>query len=515
MPIASGVGVLQSLADGPADPADPEAAAVAAGLRYVSDRRPGIRRRRAGKGFAYTDPAGQPVRDRATLARIRAIVIPPAWTDVWICTRANGHIQATGRDARGRKQYRYHARFREARDAAKYERMIAFGEALPRIRERAEQDLRLPGMPRERILGAVVRLLDETSIRVGNEEYRKQNHSFGLTTLRTATRQTRRERGVRFEFVGKGGKQHRVELHDRKLARVIRECQELPGQELFQYLDEDGLRRTVESDDVNAYLREISGGDFTAKDFRTWNGTVVAMRLLRVCPPCESAAAAKRQVTQAIKSVAEVLGNTAAVCRKAYVHPVVVNAYLEGSLQPEAGLDKPDDGLSEEEMCVLELLRRSAEEQPQGRVALLLRRLGLGQILQRLLPVAALDQVAAELDVLLQHVARHARALPPRAQILDVVEGGCRAHAQAVPPELGSEQQSSAPRVVGIRDQERGAESALREHSGRTLGFVDGAQRRRIAHDDQRGRRQVRRCHPSAMQLVPGHVHAERAHPLV
>jgi DNA topoisomerase I len=342
--------------------ADPAEAASAAGLRYVSDTRPGFGRRRVGTGFSYTATDGQTIRDPAVLRRIRALAVPPAWTDVWICPSPNGHIQATGRDARGRKQYRYHERFREVRDAGKYERLIAFGEALPRIRQRTTADLGQRGMPREKVLAAVVQLLDQTSIRIGNEEYRRQNKSFGLTTLRNRHAHLDGST-VRFEFVGKGGKLHRVSLQDRRLARVIKQCQELPGQELFQYMDEDGLRRNVESDDVNTYLREISGGDFSAKDFRTWNGTVLALRYLRVCEPSTSVTAGKRQLTQAIKSVAEALGNTVAVCRKAYVHPVVVNSYLEGSLEPEAGLAPTgaDEGLSEEEQCVLSLLRSRAE----------------------------------------------------------------------------------------------------------------------------------------------------------
>jgi len=338
---------------------DPAESAAEAGLRYVSDEQPGIRRKPSGRGFAYVAPDGAAVRDPHTLLRIRHLVIPPAWTNVWICPSPNGHIQATGRDARGRKQYRYHARWTEVRDTAKYERLQAFAEALPHIRAATERDLRQPGVPRTKVLAAVVRLLEETSIRIGNEEYRRENSSFGLTTMRDRHAEFEGST-LRFRFKGKGGKEHIVELHDRRLAPIVRQCQDIPGQELFQYLDEDGQRHAIESSDVNAYLREISGGDFTAKDFRTWNGTVLAMRYLRVCPQSGSPTAGKRQVTAAIKNVAAELGNTPAVCRRAYVHPVVVNAYFEGSLQPEAGV-RVQGELSEEEECVLKLLKVAAE----------------------------------------------------------------------------------------------------------------------------------------------------------
>jgi DNA topoisomerase-1 len=339
--------------------ADPIESAQLAGLRYVSPDEPGIRRQRSGRGFSYYGPDGERVRDSATLRRIRSLVIPPAWTKVWICRYPNGHIQAVGRDVRGRKQYRYHPRWTAIRDASKYERMLAFADALPRIRARTDIDLRKHGVPREKVLAAVVRLLDETSIRVGNEEYRRDNQSFGLTTLRDRHADIDGGR-LSFEFKGKSGKVQTVELSDRRLARVVKQCQELPGQELFQYLDDDGQRRGIESTDVNEYLRDISEGDFTAKDFRTWNGTVLAMRFLRLCGPAASERAGKREVSSAIKNVAAELGNTPAVCRKAYVHPVVVNAYLEGSLEPDA-LAKPVAELSDEELCVLGLLRATAE----------------------------------------------------------------------------------------------------------------------------------------------------------
>jgi DNA topoisomerase I len=337
--------------------------AAAAGLRYVSDEGPGIRRKHAGSGFTYLGPDGKRITDPAVLRRVKHLAIPPAWTDVWICPNPNGHIQATGRDARGRKQYLYHARWREVRDAAKYERLVAFGEALPRIREQVENDLRRRGIPREKVLAAVVKLLEETSIRVGNEEYRRQNGSVGLTTMSDDNAHFEGNR-LRFEFRGKSGKQHSVELNDKRLARIVKRCQDVPGQELFQYLDEDGERHAIGSSDVNQYLREISGSDFTAKDFRTWNGTVLAMRYLKVCEAPASATEGKRTVSAAIKSVARELGNTPAVCRKAYVHPVVLNAYTEGFLEPEARLVQvtPALGLSKEEQCVLGLLKGRTEQ---------------------------------------------------------------------------------------------------------------------------------------------------------
>jgi DNA topoisomerase I len=342
--------------------ADPVESAAEAGLHYVSDDGPGIRRKRSGSGFSYVDPNGKRITDQATLLRIKHLVIPPAWSDVWICPDRLGHLQATGRDARGRKVYLYHPRWREVRDEAKYERLTAFGEALPRIRERVEADLRRRGIPREKVLAAVVKLLEETSIRVGNDEYRMQNGSVGLTSMQDDHALFEGNK-VRFVFKGKSGKEHNIELNDKRLARIVKQCQDVPGQHLFQYLDEDGQRHEIGSSDVNAYLKEISGGDFTAKDFRTWNGTVLAMRFLRVCESPTSATAGKRQVSGAIKSVAQRLGNTPAVARKAYVHPVVLNAYLEGYLMADAGVaeSKPDHGLTDEEQCVLKLLENGTE----------------------------------------------------------------------------------------------------------------------------------------------------------
>jgi DNA topoisomerase I len=312
---------------------DPVASADAAGLRYVSDEAPGIRRKKAGSALVYTRPDGSRVTDERTLARIKSLAIPPAWTDVWICPNPSGHIQATGRDAKGRKQYRYHPRWREVRDAVKYDKMIAFAEALPRMRERVEQDLALRGAPREKVLATVVRLLEHTRIRVGNEEYKKQNKSFGLTTLQD--RHVKVEGStIHFRFKGKHGITHEVELRDRRLARVVQRCRDIPGQDLFQYIGDDGQRHDVTSGDVNDYIREISGGEFTAKDFRTWAGTLLAARFLRTCEPCADEKQGKKSVVRCIESVSQELGNTVAVCRKCYVHPVVVKTYLDGRLEP-------------------------------------------------------------------------------------------------------------------------------------------------------------------------------------
>jgi DNA topoisomerase-1 len=309
----------------------PAESARAAGLRYVSDAMPGIRRLRAGKGFRYVTPDGKPVRDEAELGRIRALVIPPAWTDVWICPLPNGHVQATGRDARGRKQHRYHPRWREVRDSTKYDRLIAFGQALPRIRRRVGRDMAQPGLPRVKVLATVVRLLETTLIRVGNEEYARQNGSFGLTTMRDRHVEVN-GKSLRFTFRGKSGIEHTVDLHDRRLARIVEQCQDVPGQELFQYLGDDGQRRTIDSADVNEYLRGITGADFTAKDFRTWAGTVLAARALQEFAAFDSQAQAKRNILRAIETVAKRLGNTRAVCRQCYVHPAVFDAYLDGTL---------------------------------------------------------------------------------------------------------------------------------------------------------------------------------------
>ena len=339
---------------------DPVESADAAGLNYVTDEEPGIQRKKVGSGFSYFGPDGKRITDPAVLLRIKHLVIPPAWTNVWICPDPRGHLQATGRDARGRKVYLYHPRWREVRDEAKYERLAAFGRALPRIRERVDADLRRSGIQRDRVLAAVIKLLEETSIRVGNDEYLRENGSVGLTTMIDDNVRLEGNK-LRFEFKGKSGKEHNVELNDRRLARVLRQIEELPGQRLFQYVDEKGQRHAIESADVNDYIRGISSDDFTAKDFRTWNGTVFAMRQLRVCEHPSSKTAGKRTVSAAMKDVARELGNTPSVARKAYVHPVVVNAYLEGYLDADAGLaeTKPASALTPEEQCLLNLLERN------------------------------------------------------------------------------------------------------------------------------------------------------------
>ena len=313
---------------------DPVEAAEAASLRYVSDRAPGLRRYRAGRGFRYVAPDGSPVRDFATRRRIRMLAIPPAWTEVWICPTAAGHIQAIGRDTRGRKQYRYHARWRETRDATKYARLVLFAERLPAIRRRVAQDLGRPGLPCEKVLATVVSLLETSLIRVGNVEYAETNGSFGLTTLRTRHVRVEGSR-LRFEFRGKGGKHHVVDVSDRRLARIVRQCQDLPGHELFQYVDDDGSRQTIGSGDVNAYLREVAGDAFTAKDFRTWAGSVLALRALRG-RAFTSKVEARRNLTGAVETVARRLGNTPAICRKCYVHPGVVDAYVDRVLPRSA-----------------------------------------------------------------------------------------------------------------------------------------------------------------------------------
>ena len=312
--------------------------ARSAGLTYVNDHDPGIRRITQDGGVDYFDPDGLPLRDPDTLERIRRLVIPPAWSEVWISPDPRGHIQAVGRDARGRKQYRYHADWRAERDAHKYHRMAAFGRALPRLRGRVDADLAKPGLPREKVLAAAVRLLEITLIRVGNDEYARANKSFGLTTLRKRHVKLSTV-GAVFEFRGKSGKEHRTGFRDRRLARVLGRFQDLPGQRLFQYLDEAGERRRVESDDVNAYLREAMGDDFSAKDFRTWAATLSAARALCLQSAEPGHAPTKKAVTTCVKAVAALRGNTAAVCRASYIHPCVFEAYEGGRLAPELSHD--------------------------------------------------------------------------------------------------------------------------------------------------------------------------------
>ncbi len=341
-------------------------AARASGLRYSTDAWPGWGRRRSGRGFTYRDADGATIRDADVRARIAALAIPPAWTDVWICPWPNGHLQATGRDARGRKQYRYHARWRKRRGADNFERMLDFAGALPRIRRRCRQDLASKRLSRDKVLATVVRLLELSLIRVGNEEYARVNRSFGLTTMRG--RHARIEgSSVRFRFRGKAGAMHEVDVRDRRLASIVRRCQELPGQALFAYVDDDGEVRDVTSDDVNDYLREASGGDFTAKDFRTWAGTLLAYRALRSLQPEQHGPAARRNVVEAMRRTAARLGNTPAVARGSYVHPAVLEAYLDGSLpgtlvdaaeeqeEPPVGSDR------DEERAIVRLLRQRAQ----------------------------------------------------------------------------------------------------------------------------------------------------------
>ncbi|WP_323143550.1 DNA topoisomerase IB [Massilia phyllosphaerae] len=350
--------------------ADPPAAAKAAGLRYVHDDRPGIRRAPAKDGFDYVDAKGQKVDDEATLKRIKSLVIPPAWQDVWICPQANGHLQATGRDARGRKQYRYHPKWRTVRDEVKYERMLNFGKALPHIRKEVDRGLGLPGLPREKVLATIVYLLEATMIRIGNDEYARENKSYGLTTLRN--RHVKIDGSeVEFRFRGKSGVHHDVKVHDKRLARIIQRTRDLPGQHLFEYVGDDGEPHTVDSSDVNDYLREITGEEYTAKDFRTWSGTVLAALALQEFEKVDSEAQAKKNVVRAIESVAEKLGNTPSVCRKCYVHPAVLDAYMDGTMleglralaEEKLVEDLPD--LQPEEAAVLAMLqRRLAQEVP-------------------------------------------------------------------------------------------------------------------------------------------------------
>jgi DNA topoisomerase-1 len=365
-------GQANGRANGPADGSvngdegtivDAPAAAEQAGLVYVSDEEPGIRRRRSGKGFSFRNPDGSAVKDKETLARIKSLAIPPAYTDVWICADPKGHIQATGRDDRGRKQYRYHPRWREVRDSTKYERMLDFGKALPAIRERISADMGKRDLPREKVLATVVHLLENTLIRVGNATYSKENKSFGLTTLQD--RHVEVDGGkMRFQFKGKSGKTWNLQVKDRRIARIVKSCQDVPGQHLFQYLDDEGQRHGVTSQDVNDYLREISGQDFSAKDFRTWAGTVLAAIALTEFESFDTKAAAKRNLRDAIERVSSRLGNTPAICRKCYIHPQVLDCYLEGDLvnqlkdQIEEGLRTELDALKPEEAAVMSFLHR-------------------------------------------------------------------------------------------------------------------------------------------------------------
>ncbi|MGE5539964.1 MAG: DNA topoisomerase IB [Gemmatimonas sp.] len=344
-------------------------AAACAGLVYVSDEDPGIRRVGAGEGFSYRLPDGSTLKDKGELVRIRSLAIPPAWTDVWICLDENGHIQATGRDAKGRKQYRYHPRWREVRDADKYEHMIEFARALPAIRARVAEDMARRTLCREKVLATVVYLLENTLIRVGNGEYAKSNKSYGLTTLRNQHADVNGGE-LRFAFKGKSGKVWKLRFRDRRIARIVRACQHLPGQRLFQYVDDAGELHPVTSQDVNAYLREISGADISAKDFRTWSGTVLAAMALVALEPFDSAAKAKRLLKGAIEQVAQQLGNTVTICRKCYIHPEVVSSYLDASLAGALAV-KDSDGddayaLTAEEAAVLAFLERRLAQTHDG-----------------------------------------------------------------------------------------------------------------------------------------------------
>ncbi len=334
-----------------------------AGLRYTHDDQPGLRREKRGDEFVYLHTDGTPVNDESTLTRIKRLAIPPAWTDVWICHRENGHIQSTGRDVRQRKQYRYHPKWRAHRDENKFGRMIAFARALPKIRRRAKRDLALRGMPREKVLATVVSLLEGTLIRVGNDEYVKQNGSYGLTTMRNRHVHVRGAK-IEFAFKGKSGVRHEIAVQDRQLAQIVRRCQEMPGQELFAYEDEHGEARNVTSQDVNEYLRSIAGDDFSAKDFRTWAGTVLAAIALREFEAFTAQTEARKNVVTAIEAVAKMLGNTPSVCRKCYVHPVILDSYLTGDTiatvqqQMQGKIDRSLSKLKPEEAAVLVLLQQ-------------------------------------------------------------------------------------------------------------------------------------------------------------
>jgi DNA topoisomerase-1 len=341
---------------------DRKDAAEAADLRYLLDERPGIQRKKSGKGFIYLRPDGTRVSDPRVLRRIRSLAVPPAWTDVWICPFSDGHIQATGRDVRGRKQYRYHPLFRELRESTKFEHVMGFAEALPVIRAKVREHMGLRGLPREKVLATVVRLLETTLIRIGNDDYARENKSYGLTTLKNRHVRVNGSE-VRFRFTGKGGKQWSLQVKDRRIAKVVKACQELPGQELLQYVDENGELQDVTSGDVNAYLKKITGRDITAKDFRTWAGTVLAALALHEVEEFDSAAQAKRNVRSAIERVAARLGNTTTICRKCYVHPEVLDAYLDRNLaleiqsRVEKELREEIGGLQPEEAAVLAMLR--------------------------------------------------------------------------------------------------------------------------------------------------------------
>ncbi len=360
--------------DASAEPQCAETAASEAGLTYVNDGEPGYSRIRSGTGFAYRDAQGRTVKDKKVLKRIKSLVIPPAWSDVWICASPNGHLQATGRDARGRKVYKYHPDFRAHREDAKFGRILVFARALPAIRKKVDGHLRKKGLPRDKVLAATVHLLETTLIRVGNQDYARQNKSYGLTTLRD--RHVSIEGAeLRFQFKGKSGKEWNLALRDRRIAKVVKACQDIPGQHLLQYFADDGSRASVTSGDVNAYLREITNEDFTAKDFRTWAGTVLAALALQELESFDSEAGAKRNVRGAIEKVAALLGNTPTICRTCYVHPEILDSYMSGELlldikdEAETRLRKGLKGLKPEEVAVLTLLRARLERDLGGKGA--------------------------------------------------------------------------------------------------------------------------------------------------
>ena len=346
---------------------DPVEVAEEAGLRYVSDDQPGYTRKAKGDDFEYFDTDGKAIRDETRLLRIRRIAIPPAYKDVWICPSPNGHIQATARDARGRKQYRYHERWREARDENKYDRMLVFGQALPKIRRQVNKDMGLRDLPRNKVLATVVHLLGRTFIRIGNEEYARENKSFGLTTMRNRHVDVKGAK-LSFSFKGKSGVKHEIDVSDRRLANIIRKLQDLPGQDIFQYEDEAGEVRNVTSQDVNDYLQEITGEEFTAKDFRTWAGTVLTAMALNAQGPVENETQAKKNIKDAIAAVAKILGNTPTVCRKCYVHPVVLESYLDGDMieglrqKTEEALSEKLEDLRAEEAAVMSFLQAKLVE---------------------------------------------------------------------------------------------------------------------------------------------------------
>jgi len=375
-------------------PADSQEAAENAGLTYVSDMEPGIRRKKCGSGFGYFGVSGTQIHDKAILKRIRKLAIPPAWTDVWICSKRNGHLQATGRDAKGRKQYRYHPAFREVRDATKYEHIVEFAKSLPAIRAKVKEHMGLNGLSRNKVLATIVDLMEATLIRVGNDSYAKENKSYGLTTLRNRHVAVNGSE-LKFHFKGKGGKIWRLQVRDRRIAKIVRACQELPGQELFQYFDESGELKNVTSSDVNSYLREITGREISAKDFRTWHGTVLAALALHEVEGFEGKSALKRNIKAAIEQVAARLGNTVTICRKCYVHPEILQAYAEGQLslqiKDEAEQEARKDRLTPQETAVVafleERLSRTLKDKLQESLLSLSRQAGESRRAKRTLGV--------------------------------------------------------------------------------------------------------------------------------